>query len=213
MLKIQAQSSSTSRRRFAAPSSSPSPAFPSSSPMPIPTEDSLYAPPATTLHPPNEHHGDASPSVSVAIMHSPLHLGCFFQPPTARTTNSLNPTPGQTACPDHDDQQQGCSAFSLASPACARVFPLRRCDWEGGGGGGAGAALFAAAAAVEGGGGGDGGGGGHASAEEVPREERLQYRSVESGILGAGKVQSALSASWNCPVLWPGRCVPSNQYL
>lgn len=58
------------------------------------------------------------------------------------------------------------------------MFPLRRCDWEGGGGAGAGAALFAAAAAVEGGGGARGGGrDGRVSAEDVPREERLRYRS------------------------------------
>lgn len=74
----------------------------------------------------------------------------------------------------------------MASPACARVFPLRRCDWEGGGGSGAGAALFAAAAGVEGSRA-EGGTEGRISADEVPSEERLRYRwvpvlgSVEKG--------------------------------
>lgn len=172
MLKIEAQSSSSSRRRFSVPSSSSS----SSSSHPAPsnsapgaTEASLY-PSATTLHPPAEQQLEPLPSVLVTIVHSPLHMGCFFQAPAIRSTNPAitRASPAQ--------QQKGCSGFSLASPSCARVFPLRRCDWEGRGGGGAGAALFAAAAAVKGGGGGDGSTEGQVSAEEVPREERLRYR-------------------------------------
>lgn len=159
MLKIEAQSSSSSRRRFAVPSSSSSSHLAPPSSAPGATEASLY-PSANTVHPPAELQHDPLPSVLVTIVHSPLHMGCFFQSPAIGSTTS----------------SRGCSAFSLASPACARVFPLRRCDWEGRGGGGAGAALFAAAAAVEGSGGGDGATEGHVSAEEVPREERLRYR-------------------------------------
>lgn len=75
---------------------------------------------------------------------------------------------------------------------------MRRCDWEGREDGGAGAALFAAAAAVavEGGGGAEGDGvGGRMSAEDVPRDERLQYRCVRrvglAGLYGAGKGRGA----------------------
>lgn len=160
MLKIDAQSSSSSRRRFSVASNSAAPGS---------TEASLY-PSATILHPPPEHQSDPSPSVLVTIVHSPLHVGCFFQPPaTSQRQSSYSEQQTQ-------HQPKGCSAFSLASPACARTFPLRRCDWEGRGGAGAGAALFAAAAAVEGGGGGDGSTEGQVSAEEVPKDERLRYR-------------------------------------
>ncbi len=170
MLKIEAQSSSTSRRRFSVASSS-SFHLPSSTSMPA----------AATTHPSTENPRDASsPSVLVTIVHSPLHVGCFFQPSPTKDTSTNT---GGILSQGHSDapcleqkQQKGCSAFSLASPACAHVFPLRRCDWEGGGGGGAGAALFAAAAAVEGAGGGGRRAEGHVSAEEVPREERLRYK-------------------------------------
>lgn len=169
MLKIEAQSSSSSRRRFSVPSAS-------SVSAPGVTEASLY--PSATLHPPAEHQSDPFPSVLVSIVHSPLHMGCFFQSPATRSTNpAITPTnPAEKQSPCVEQQQQLCSAFSLASPRCAQVFPLRRCDWAGRGGGGAGAALFAAAAAVEGGGGGDGSTEGQVSAEEVPRDERLRYR-------------------------------------
>jgi len=186
MLKIEAQSSSSSRRRFSV-SSAPTPHPSSSTSIPAAAEGSLY-PSATTTHHSTENPRDALPSVLVTIVHSPLHVGCFFQPsPTKNASTSISNahSKGQSHAPNSAQQQQqqqqqqhqqGCSAFSLASPACAQVFPLRRCDWEGGGGGGAGAALFAAAAAVEGGGGGRGSDEGHVSAEEVPREERLRYK-------------------------------------
>ena len=135
-------------------------------------EASLY-PPASTPHPPPELKSDPPPSVLVTIVHSPLHVGCFFQPPATRNTARRQESSYSQQQTQH---HRGCSAFSLASPACARVFPLRRCDWKGRGGGGAGAALFAAAAAVEGDGGGDGSTEGEVSAEEVPKEERLRYR-------------------------------------
>lgn len=173
MLKIDAQSSSSSRRRFSAPSSSSSSHPEPSNSAPSATEASSIYPSVATLPPPPERQSDPFPSVLVTIVHSPLHVGCFFQPPGASgTVQRQSPYSEQQT----QQQQKGCAAFSLASPACARVFPLRRCDWVGRGGAGAGAALFAAAAAVEGGGGGDGSTEGHVSAEEVPTEERLRYR-------------------------------------
>ena len=177
MLKIDAQSSSSSRRRFSVASSS----------APGATETSLY-PSANILHPPHEHQSNPSPSVLVTIVHSPLHVGCFFQPPSTPLK--------QSSYSEHQtQQQQGCSAFSLASPACSRTFPLRRCDWEGRGGAGAGAALFAAAAAVEGGGGGDSSTEGHVSAEEVPKDERLRYRYETIGSLSEGDIRLVASLS------------------
>lgn len=168
MLKIEAQRSSSSRHRFYIPSSSsPSHPAPSNS-APGATEASL-SPSATSLYPPAEQQRDPS-SVLVTIVHSPLHVGCFFQSPAIRSTDPVITGTSPVY------QQKGCSAFALASPGCARIFPLRRCDWEGAGGGGAGAALFAAAAAAEGGGARDSSAEGHVSAEEVPREERLRYR-------------------------------------
>lgn len=152
MLKIDAQSSSTSRHRFSA-------SFPSSS-NPGAT-DALY--PTHTVPPTGR---GSSPNISVTVIYSPLHMGCFLQPTTGRNNNP--PRSNADA-----DEQKACVAFSLASPMCSRVFPLRRCDWEGAGGDGAGAALFAAAAE---GGAGEGSLDGRMSAEAVPREERLRYR-------------------------------------
>ncbi|CAM9353211.1 unnamed protein product, partial [Ectocarpus sp. 13 AM-2016] len=165
MLKIKAQSSSSGRRRFSKPSPSSSSPPSSSSIQTIATEAAPHL--ASTA---------VDPTVLVTIKHSPLHVGCFFQASTTSTSGGGSSVDVDQPLDAEGKQRKGCSAFSLASPACARVFPLRRCDWEGGGGGGAGAALFAAAAAVEGGGGGGGETRGHVSAEEVPRGERLRYR-------------------------------------
>ncbi|CAM9517687.1 unnamed protein product, partial [Ectocarpus fasciculatus] len=181
MLKIKAQSSSSGRRRFSKPSPSSSSSSPpsSSSIQTIATEAAPSVSAATAAA--------VDPTVVVTIKHSPLHVGCFFQTTSTTSTSSgggSSVNVDQTL--DSEGQRrEGCSAFSLASPACARVFPLRRCDWEGGGGGGAGAALFAAAAAVDGGGGGDGETRGHVSTEEVPREERLRYRLLAHTLVEA----------------------------
>lgn len=172
MLKIKAQSSSSGRRRFSKPSPSSSSPPSSSSIQTIATEATPHLA-STTV----------DPTVLVTIKHSPLHVGCFFQASTTSTSGGGSSLDADQPLDSEGQRRRGCSAFSLASPACARVFPLRRCDWEGGGGGGAGAALFAAAAAVEGGGGGGGETRGHVSAEEVPRGDRLRYRYMMATIV------------------------------
>lgn len=160
MLKIEAQSSS-SRHRFGPPHN------------PLSALDTTIDPSA----PPQTPHRDPSPDVLVAVIHSPLHIGCFLQPPTAGSSVKTQ-------------EQQRCPSFSLSSPACAGVFPLRRCDWgqARGTGAGAGAALFSAAAAVEGREG-DRSAEGGVSAEEVPRDERLRFRCANAssctGLLAA----------------------------
>ncbi|CBN74503.1 hypothetical protein Esi_0028_0118 [Ectocarpus siliculosus] len=174
MLKIKAQSSSSGRRRFSKPSPSSTSPPSSSSTQTIATEAA-----------PHLAANAVDPTVLVTIKHSPLHVGCFFQASTTITSGGGSSVDVDQPLDSQGQHQKGCSAFSLASPACARVFPLRRCDWEGGGGGGAGAALFAAAAAVEGGGGGGGETRGHVSAEEVPRGERLRYRLLAHTLVEA----------------------------
>ncbi|CAM9703344.1 unnamed protein product, partial [Laminaria digitata] len=142
-------------------------------PPPPPASVSSSSFPSTT-HPASQPYLPAS--VIVSVMHSPLHIGCFLQSTVPGNSDSRE-QPRRSQAQAGGGQVERCCAFSLASPACARVFPLRRCDWGGGGGGGAGAALFAAAAAVEGGGGaGEGSAVGRVSAEEVPQEQRLRYR-------------------------------------
>lgn len=131
--------------------------------------------------PPNHHHHHRQPlhpsDVLVTVFHSPLHVGCFFQAPPFTNSSTGSSYSGAVEVAAAGDGCH-CSAFTLASPVCAKVFPLRRCDLEGGGGGGAGAALFAAAAVGGSKGRGDGLDGGLLSAEDVPKEERLRYRYV-----------------------------------
>lgn len=154
MLNIEAQSNTAGGRRYR-------------SSGPAADDESMFPPKEQR---PSPHAFE----VMVTVIHSPLHVGCFLQFPAP-------PIPEIEAAPAPVvDDRCHCSVFTLASPACAKVFPLRRCDLEGGGGGGAGAALLAAAAARGGRGGGsagrESGGGLLLSAEDVPKEERLRYR-------------------------------------
>ncbi|CAN0536670.1 unnamed protein product, partial [Ectocarpus sp. 12 AP-2014] len=121
MLKIKAQSSSSGRRRFSKPSPS------SSSP---PSSSSIQT--ITTEAAPHLASTAVDPTVLVTIKHSPLHVGCFFQASTTSTSDGGSSVDVDQPLDAEGQQRKGCSAFSLASPACARVFPLRRCDWEGG---------------------------------------------------------------------------------
>lgn len=115
--------------------------------------------------------GEKAWNVHVTVIHVPIHIGCFLQAPTSvigngDTSNGVSdPGSNHAGC---------CSAFTLASPACARIFPLRRCDLQGGGGQGVSAAMISAAGAAERNG--SEGVDGKISAEDVPREERLRYR-------------------------------------
>lgn len=149
MLKIEAQSSS--RTSFKGVSSDAS-------------TSSLFDMDISPEGVPYNHlgHHDPPAKVIVSVVHSPLHMGCFLRCP---------PSPGGYSV---RDEPQICPAFSLANPACAGTFPLRRCDVGGVRASEVGE-LLAAAASVEGEGG-DGISEGRISAEEVPRDERLRYR-------------------------------------
>lgn len=171
MLKIEAQSTNASLRYRASPGEINSSLSP---PQELHHNPLLFSSSSSSFSP---HASD----VMVTVTHSPLHVGSFFQAPA--------PSGGRRGRAERGSCH--CSAFTLASPACARVFPLRRCDLVGGGGAGAGAALFSAAAAEAsrgglGGGGGVGGGGAGGldgglllSAEDVPMDERRRYRYVQ----------------------------------
>lgn len=153
MLKIEAQSSSrTSFKGFSSDASTSS-LFDTENPSTLETEGVAYD---------HLRHHDPSSEVLVSVLHSPLHMGCFFRCPPSSGGYSVR------------DEPQICPAFSLANPACAGTFPLRRCDVGGVGASEVGE-LLAAAASVEGEGG-DGTLEGRISAEEVPRDERLRYR-------------------------------------
>ena len=149
MLKIEAQSNSSRFRSGGFPSDASSFTFDVEGPF--------------ALSPAVPHHREPPPTVLVSVLHSPLHMGCFLQCP---------PCPNRPTDYEEQGERQRCPAFSLAGPACAGTFPLRRCDI--GGIGGAGAALLSAAGVVEGKG--EGISEGRILAEEVPRDERLRYR-------------------------------------
>lgn len=195
MLKIDAQSSSVGRRRKAGAVSSPSRDFSGLSRL------SPHTPDSPVSKPPQD--------VLVTVIHSPIHMGSLLQAPAPRDRNARVTTTGSPSA----EHRGRCSAFALSSPACARVFPLRRCDLKGGGGEGAGAPLLAAAAGADGAG--TQGRDGLVTAEDVPREERLRFRLVRwryysrvprggmmAGRTGAGVGRLVLYIPLDC---WRGR--------
>lgn len=180
MLKIDAEGG-TSRRRY-----SSGVAATSDDAGPDCLDRDFHGPDSAASHPPE--------NVLVSVVHSPIHIGCVLQAPASLSGDEATTDPkvaaagrghhGVPTAAAGGGHMGQCSVFTLASPTCARLFPLRRCDLEGGGGEGAGAALLSAAAAVEGGE--RQGAEGRVSAEDVPRNERLRYRWVRGSILRVG---------------------------